>query len=106
MAVPQGIVGNDEAAWTQNADHHVVTLHIGTLVAIDEGHVELYAETRCFCHGVADDEGHLVGYGRLLYPRPRKVLHLVVDLERIEMSVVRQSLSHRDGRIAAERTHL
>ena len=40
MAVPQGVVGNDEAPRAQDGEHHLVGLAVGALVAIDECHVE------------------------------------------------------------------
>ena len=106
MTVPQRIVGDDIAARPQHRHHHVVALAVGALVAVDEGHVERHAQSRCLGQRVADDERDLVGHGRLLNPRAGKVLHLVVHLKRVEPSAVRQSLCHGYGGVAAERSHL
>ena len=61
MSVPERVVGDDESAWTKDAEHHLVAVGIGALVAVDERHVELYAELGCLREGVADDELNLVG---------------------------------------------
>ena len=106
MAVPQGVVGNDEAPRAQDGEHHLVGLCVGALVAIDECHVEGDAQARCLADGVANDERHLVGNRRPLYPRTCEVLLFVVDLEGVQVAVVLQSLRHAEGRIATERTHL
>ena len=44
VAVPKGVVGKDETTGAQNAEHCFVGLLIGTLVAVDESHVELDAQ--------------------------------------------------------------
>ena len=105
MTVPERVVGDDESPRPQDAHHHLVALDIRALVAIDERHVELYSEFRGLRQRVADDELDTVGHLRALDPGPREVLHLVVDLERVEPSALRQTLRHRDGAIAAERPH-
>ena len=88
VAVPEGVVGEDESSWTQNGEHHLVAVAIGSLVTIDEGHVEGDAELRGLREGVADDEADLRGLGRPFYPGTGEILHLVVDLEGVEVSVV------------------
>jgi len=106
MAIPERIVGKDEASWAEDRQHHLITVAVGTLVAIDEGHIELNAELWRFDEGIANDELYLVGHWGTLDPRPCEVLHLVVDLEGVKSSALVKTLCHGDGTIATERADL
>ena len=87
VAVPERVVSEDEASGFEDAHHHLVAVAVGTFVAIHKGHIEGDTQFRCFFEGIADDEVNLVGHLRSLYPRAGEVLHLVVDLEGVELSV-------------------
>ena len=106
VSVPQRVVGQYKAAGLQNAEHHLVGLYIGALVAIYKGHIELDAQFGRLGDSIADDKLYLVGYGRALYPRPCKVLLLIVDLEGIDLTVFFQSFCHTEGTIATEGAYL
>ena len=106
VAVPKRIVGEDESARSEYAHHHLVAVAVGTLVAIHKRHIEGDAEFWGLLKCIADDKLNLVGHLRALYPRACEVFHLIVDLEGIELSVVRKTLCHRDGAVAAEGAYL
>ena len=106
MAVPQGVVGNDETPRAQDGEHHLVGLLVGALVAIDECHVEGDAQARCLADGVANDERHLVSNGRPLNPWTGEVLLFIIDLEGVQVAVGIQSFSHAERGIATEGAHL
>ena len=105
MTVPQRVVGKDESAGSHHAQRHFVGVEVGSLVSVDESHVECDAELRCFGDGIADDELYLVCHGRPFNPRPREVLLFVVDFKRIYLTAMLQSLGQADGTVAAERSH-
>ena len=106
VSVPQRVVCQDESAWTQYLEHHLVGLYIGALVAIDEGHIKLQSQFWCLLDGIADDELYLIGHGRALYPRTCEVLLLIVDLEGIDLVAFLQSLGHAECAVATECAHL
>ena len=106
VTVPKGVVGKDETTGAQNAEYGFIGLLIGTLVAVDKGHVELDAQFGGLGVGITDDEGDFVGYGRVFYPGTGEVFLLVVDFEGVEMSVVSQPFCHAEGGIATEGAHL
>ena len=103
LTVPERIVGEDETTRAEDGQHHLITVAIGALVAIDEGHVELDAEFRSLNECIANDELYLVGHGGAFDPGTREVLHLVVDLKGVEPSAVVEALCHGDGTVTAER---
>ena len=106
MAVPQGIVRQDETALAQHAQRHLVGLHVVSLVAVNECHVENDAQLGGFLYGIAYAEVYLVGHVAALYPRTGKVFHLVVYLESVELAVFGQSLGQANGTITAKSPHL
>ena len=105
MTVPERVVCQDEAPRPQDTHHHLVALAVGPLVAVDEGHVEGDTKFGGLRQRIADDKLNLVCHLRAFDPGTCEVLHLVVDLERVEPSALRQSLRHRDGTVAAECSH-
>lgn len=106
MAVPQRVVSKDEAAGTEHGQRHFVRLDICALVAVDESHVELYAQFWCLLYGVANDKAYLVGHGRVFNPRTREVFLLVVYLVCVHHSAFFQSFGHAYSTVSAERSHL
>ena len=105
VTVPERIVSEDETSRPQNRKHHLVALAIRPLVTVDERQIERDAQLRSLLQRIADDELDLVCHSRTLNPRTREILHFIVDFERVEPSVLRQSLGHRDSAVAAERPH-
>ena len=105
VSVPQRVVGKDEGSLVHERQDVLVGLHVRALVAVDESHVEHYAQLGRQLVGVADDEVYLVRHFRTLYPGAREVLHLVVYLESPQLAVFLQSHSHADGAISGEGSH-
>ena len=105
VAVPQRVVGDDVTAVADDGQQGVVGLPVGALVAVYEGHVKLYAQAGSLYIGIAYAELDAVGHGRALYPRPGKVLHLIVYLVGPHGATFFQTLCHADGAVAAERAH-
>ena len=102
VAVPKGVVGEDEAAGTEQGEDGLVGLDVCALVAVDEGHIEGYAQTRGFTVGVADDELNAVGDVGVFYPRAGEVFLFVVDFEGIDAAAGFEALGHADGTVAGE----
>lgn len=106
VAVPQGIVRQDETALAQHAQRHLVGLHVVPLVTVYECHIENDSQFGSFLYGVAYAEVYLVGHVAALYPRTGKVFHLVVYLESVELAVFGQSLGQAYSTVTAESPHL
>lgn len=106
VAVPQGVVHQDETAWTEYAQRHLVGLHVVPLVAVNKRHVESDVQLGSLLYGIAYAEVYLVGHVTALYPRAGEVFHLVVYLESVELAVFGQSLGQANGTITAKSPHL
>ena len=106
VPVPQGIVGKDVSAGPDDGQNLFIDFCVGTLVAVDESHIEHNPEFWGFFGGITDAEVDPAGHRRPLDPRSCEVLHLIVDFIGIEFPVLFQSFGHADGRIAAECPHL
>ena len=97
MTVPKRVVGQYETAGAHHAQCHLVGFQIGTLVAVDERHVELYSQFGSLRDGIADDEVDALAIGSVFQPLSRKILHFIVDFESPHPAVILQSLGHADG---------
>ena len=69
MTIPQRVVSQNKATFPQYRQHHLVSLLVRSLVAVDEGHIELNAQLRRLRHSIANQELHPVAIRRALYPR-------------------------------------
>ena len=105
MSVPEGIVSQYKTAWSEDGEHHLVALAVGTFVTVDKGHIKFYAKFRGFRQRITDNEVDLVCYSRTFYPWTGEILHLVVDLKGVESSAFLQAFCHRDGTVTAERSY-
>ena len=106
MTIPECVIGQDKAARAHHTEGHLIGGQVCALVAVDEGHVEGDAEAWRLGDSVADDELDTVGHVRAFYPWTGEVFQFVVDLEGVDFAAWFQTLSHADGAIAAEGTHL
>ena len=102
MAIPERIVGEDETSRAEDRQHHLIAVAVGALVAIDEGHIKQDAKLGRLNECIADDELYLVGHWGTFDPRPREILHLIVDLEGVKSSTLVKALCHGDSAIAAK----
>ena len=94
MTIPQGVVCEDESAWLENVEHHLIGLSVGTLVTIDERHVEGDAQTGRLSDSVTNEKGNLIGDRRLFYPWTGEILLFIVNFKSIEVSSFIQTLGH------------
>ena len=81
MAVPQGVVGKNPTAGVQMLHHHFVVLGVLSLVAVDEGKVELYVQPGNLVECAAYPIVNLAAHGRLFEPFAGKILEFVVDVK-------------------------
>ena len=82
MTVPQSVIGKYESTWSHKLKHHLVSLDICALVAINKCHIKLYTKLRSLNIGITNAKLNMFGYRRALKPRTGKVFHLVVYLKR------------------------
>ena len=116
VAVPERVVGKDEAARANQREEGLVGFDVGALVAVEESQVEGQSESRGFLVGIADDERDAVGVGRIFDPRSSKILHFIVLFEGPQVGIAHvlgvlvsqagQPFGHAQGRVAAERADL
>ena len=109
LAVPQGVVGDDEPARLHMVDDEVEVIDILPLVGIDKHQVEVAAKLRHYLTAVANVEGNAVAHRRLIEMAAQEVLKLILYLDAVDDGiVVEQSLGkalRRVARVGAQLQH-
>ncbi len=106
FAVPEGVVGEDDAAGGQEGQHEVEVGGVEAFVGIDEYEVEVAAEAWYDIEGIAYVEGDAaaVGYGGEL--GTDEVFEFVVDFDGVELCAVGEGFGHGERGVAGECAYL
>lgn len=108
LAVPEGVVGDDEAAGADEGQHELVVLVVDALVGIDEDHVEGPFELGDDVERIAEMEvDELAEVACALHHVAEEVLKLVENLDGVELAqagvgIGGEGFGHGEGAVAAE----
>ena len=96
MTIPERVVGQDVTPWIEVLKREFVVVLIETLVSINKDEVVAETQPRNDLQGIAYVEGNLLSVRRVLQPGTGKVLLLIIDFYRVEVSLWGQTFSQAE----------
>ena len=108
LAIPKGVVGENESAGAGDGQNKFVVLVVDTLVGIDEDYVEGAFELRNDLEGVAKMKvDQLAELASSIHHVTEEVFEFVKDLDGVELAtsgdgIGGEGFGHREGAVAAE----
>ena len=101
-AVPQRVVGHDQAAVGQLGQHRLVVVHVVRLVGVDEDEVERAVQRGDRVEGAAEADLDAVGVRALLDEPASEGDGGLVDVTGDDSPAPREAGGHRQGRVPGE----